>query len=549
MPGLVRRRAPLLIGAAAALLFAVSVGVALQQAVQQYKLEGQTQRISVWYSSQALVELHRTRSTLLRMGEPDADASEDTLLDRYEILLSRVSLMTPDNAESAEALHGRLDMVAGVMESLEGIEGDILGFRPDDAAARARIGAVLDAAEQRLTRLNVTLHTDRAEAVTRAQASASRLSLIFTACILGIALSSALLMALLRRGMRRAEETERTLRVLVEALPVAVTAVDTDGRVVLANGAARDIFALPGPDQKLIGRSAAEIGAAPWLQQDAAAVLAAGEARGASEREVATPDGGRRTLITSAAPVLAAGNQVVRVVSVGLDVSERREADARIRFLAEHDVLTGLPNRVLFAERLREALAPERLRRMVAVHCLDLDDFKGVNDSLGHPVGDQLLVAAATRMASTLRAGDVLARLGGDEFAVIQPHIAGPEEAAETAARAAGAGAGAPLPHRGLHAAQRRVGRHGARAAARHDGGGAAAARRHRALSRQGGRARTRHAVHRRPGGTPGRAAPAGGGPAPGGAGRADDAGLPAEVPPARRRPRRRGGAAALAAP
>jgi diguanylate cyclase (GGDEF)-like protein/PAS domain S-box-containing protein len=435
MPSPLRSRAPLLIGAAAALLFAVSVGVALQQAVQQYKLEGQTQRISVWYSSQALVELHRTRSALLRLGEPDADAAEDTLLDRYEILLSRVSLMTPDNAESAEALHGRLDMIGGVMESLAGIEGDILGFRPDDAAARARIGAVLDAAEQRLSGLNVTLHTDRAEAVTRAQASAARLSVIFTACILGIALSSALLMALLRGGMRRAEETERTLRVLVEALPVAVTAVDTEGRVVLANGAARDIFALPGADQALIGRSAAEIGAAPWLEEDAAAVLAAGEARGASEREVATPDGGRRTLITSAAPVLAAGNQVVRVVSVGLDVSERREADARIRFLAEHDVLTGLPNRVLFAERLREALAPERLRRMVAVHCLDLDDFKGVNDSLGHPVGDQLLVAAATRMAATLRAGDVLARLGGDEFAVIQPDIAGPEEAAETAAR------------------------------------------------------------------------------------------------------------------
>ncbi|PWS35519.1 diguanylate cyclase [Falsiroseomonas bella] len=435
MPNPLRRRAPLLVGAAAALLFAGSVGIALQQAVQQYKLETQTQRISVWYSSQALVELHRTRSVLLRMGEPDSDDADETLLDRYEILLSRVALMTPENVEAAEALYGRLDMVAGLLQSLEGIEGDILGFRPGDAAARARIGAVLDAAEQRLTRLNVTLHTDRAEAVTRAQASASRLSLIFTACILGIALSSALLMVLLRRGMRRAEETERTLRVLVEALPVAVTAVDTDGRVVLANGAARDMFALPGPDQKLIGRSAAEIGAAPWLQQDAAAVLAAGEARGASEREVATPDGGRRTLITSAAPVLAAGNQVVRVVSVGLDVSERREADARIRFLAEHDVLTGLPNRVLFAERLREALAPERLRRMVAVHCLDLDDFKGVNDSLGHPVGDQLLVAAATRMASTLRAGDVLARLGGDEFAVIQPDIAGPEEAAETAAR------------------------------------------------------------------------------------------------------------------
>jgi diguanylate cyclase (GGDEF)-like protein/PAS domain S-box-containing protein len=435
MPGQAGRRATLLLAAGAALLFAGSVGVALQRAVQQHKLEAQTQRVSVWYSSQALVELHRTRSVMLRMGEPGQSGREESLLDRYEVLLSRVALLTPENAETTAAVHQQLGTIAGLLGSLEAIEGDIIGYRAEDAAARARIAAALDAAEERLTRLNVALHIERAEAMTAAQASASRLSLVFTACIVGIALSSALLMALLRRGMRRAEETERTLRVLVEALPVAVTAVDAEGRFVLANGAARDLYRLPAADQSVIGQRAGEIGAAPWLEGEAAAVLAERQPRGAEEREVTTREGGRRTLITSSAPVLAGANQVVRVVSVGLDVSERRQADERIRFLAEHDVLTGLPNRVLFAERLRGALAPDRLRRMAAVHCLDLDDFKGVNDSLGHPVGDQLLVAAATRMAGALRAGDVLARLGGDEFAVIQPDIAGPEEAAETAAR------------------------------------------------------------------------------------------------------------------
>ncbi|WP_137180231.1 bifunctional diguanylate cyclase/phosphodiesterase [Roseomonas sp. AR75] len=429
-----RRRAPLFLAAGAALLFAASIGVALQHAVQQYRLENQSQRVSVWYSSQALVELHRTRSAMLRMGELDAEPQDETLLDRFEILLSRVALLTPENAETTEAVHRQLGSIAGLLESLEAIEPAIIAFRPEDRVERARILVVLDSAEDQLTSLNVALHLERAEAVTLAQANASRLSLVFTACIVGIALSSALLMALLRRGMRRAMDTERTLRVLVEALPVAVTAVDAEGRFVLANGAARDLYRLPASDAQLIGRRAGEIGAAPWLERDAAAVLAERQPRGAAEREVPTQEGGRRTLITTSAPVLS-GAEVVRVVSVGLDVSDRREADERIRFLAEHDVLTGLPNRVLFAERLRAALVPGRAARVVAVHCLDLDDFKAVNDSLGHPVGDQLLIAAATRMAGTLRQGDVLARLGGDEFAVIQPDIAGPEEAAETAAR------------------------------------------------------------------------------------------------------------------
>jgi diguanylate cyclase (GGDEF)-like protein/PAS domain S-box-containing protein len=429
------RRATALLASSAAVLFATSVGIALHRAAQQYRLESQTQHISVWYSSQALVELHRTRVAVLRRGEPDATARDESIVERYEILLSRVALLTPENAESTEAVHHRLGLIAGVLERLEALEEDILGYRPGDAATRARIGAVLDAAEERLTALNVALHTDRAAAVTAAQASASSLSVVFTACILGIALSAAVLMALLRRGMRRAEETERTLRVLVEALPVAVTAVDTEGRFVMANGAARDLYRLPADEQAVIGRRADEVGEAGWLEQDAAAVFAERQPRGATEREVPAGCGGHRTLITSSAPVLGGTRQVVRVVSVGLDVSDRRAADERIRFLAEHDVLTGLPNRLLFAERLRAALAPERLGRMAAVHCLDLDDFKGINDSLGHPVGDQLLVAAAARMAGTLREGDVLARLGGDEFAVIQPDIAAPEEAAATAER------------------------------------------------------------------------------------------------------------------
>lgn len=100
--------------------------------------------------------------------------------------------------------------------------------------------------------------------------------------------------------------------------------------------------------------------------------------------------------------------------------------------MAEHDSLTGLANRLLFTRRLSHALAEGG---MVALHLIDLDDFKEVNDSLGHAAGDALLLAAASRMRACLRPADLLARLGGDEFAVVQTGLAAPAEADATAAR------------------------------------------------------------------------------------------------------------------
>ncbi len=119
-----------------------------------------------------------------------------------------------------------------------------------------------------------------------------------------------------------------------------------------------------------------------------------------------------------------------------VDVTERKRAEACIVHMAHHDALTGLPNRVLFRERLNEALA--RVRRedhALAIHCLDLDHFKGVNDTLGHPVGDALLRAVSERLLACMSETDTVARLGGDEFAIIQDAITSPEEASQLATR------------------------------------------------------------------------------------------------------------------
>jgi diguanylate cyclase (GGDEF)-like protein len=102
------------------------------------------------------------------------------------------------------------------------------------------------------------------------------------------------------------------------------------------------------------------------------------------------------------------------------DITERREAEAQIAHMAHHDSLTDLPNRVLFRNRMHQALARVQRGDHAAVLCLDIDRFKSVNDTLGHPVGDKLLRAVAERLRGCIRETDTVARLGGDEFAILQ---------------------------------------------------------------------------------------------------------------------------------
>ena len=118
------------------------------------------------------------------------------------------------------------------------------------------------------------------------------------------------------------------------------------------------------------------------------------------------------------------------------DITERRHSEARIAYMARHDALTGLPNRVLFGEKIEEALASTGREGGFAVLSVDLDRFKQVNDTLGHHVGDELLRLAAKRLQHCAGEADTVARLGGDEFAIVQRRADGPEAAAILAHRA-----------------------------------------------------------------------------------------------------------------
>jgi diguanylate cyclase (GGDEF)-like protein/PAS domain S-box-containing protein len=120
---------------------------------------------------------------------------------------------------------------------------------------------------------------------------------------------------------------------------------------------------------------------------------------------------------------------------MAVDVTERRRAEAEIQRLAYYDTLTGLPNRRLLADRLRQSIAAGvRTARHGAVLCIDLDDFKRVNDTRGHPVGDEVLVEAAARLKGCLRTEDTVARVGGDEFVVVLERLA--EDPRQAAAQA-----------------------------------------------------------------------------------------------------------------
>jgi diguanylate cyclase (GGDEF)-like protein/PAS domain S-box-containing protein len=151
---------------------------------------------------------------------------------------------------------------------------------------------------------------------------------------------------------------------------------------------------------------------------------------------IVQPGGAVRWVHHESELVLDRHGAAVRWIGTYRDVTEAFEAEARIAHMAHHDALTDLPNRVLFHERLDEALL--RVRRheeKLAVLYLDLDRFKNVNDTLGHAAGDKLLVAVAKRLRNCMRDSDVAARFGGDEFAVLQLGLAGPHEAGALAER------------------------------------------------------------------------------------------------------------------
>jgi diguanylate cyclase (GGDEF)-like protein len=171
------------------------------------------------------------------------------------------------------------------------------------------------------------------------------------------------------------------------------------------------------------------------------------KAEGSAEFRILAGGGSLRNISVIERAVLDEHANVARIIGVNMDITERkqtegilRNSEARMTHSAQHDFLTGLPNRLLLNDRVNRAIAmAPRHKKKVAVLFLDLDGFKHINDSLGHPTGDKLLQSVAARLSACVRSADTVSRQGGDEFVVLLAEVEHEEDPAITAKRMLGA--------------------------------------------------------------------------------------------------------------
>ncbi len=242
-----------------------------------------------------------------------------------------------------------------------------------------------------------------------------------------------------RRAEQERDRNRKFLDLVIENVPVSIIVRNAgDRRYVLVNRAGEELLGFS--RREMIGKTAHEC-----LSPEHATLIdvrdeellksEASDVALVEGQEIVTAANNRRIVTSRRLAVRGEDGAPLYILSVVEDVTERKRADERIARLASYDSLTDLPNRVLFRQRLEEALQGARRGDRVAVLYLDLDFFKHVNDSLGHPVGDELLKSVAQRLRGCINEADTVARLGGDEFAIIQIGVANPADTTALAGR------------------------------------------------------------------------------------------------------------------
>ncbi|RJG27294.1 diguanylate cyclase [Massilia cavernae] len=342
------------------------------------------------------------------------------------------------------------------------------------------------------------------------------------------------------------QESESRYRTLVELMPDAIW-IHSGGKIVFMNPAAQRLFGASAPEQ-LLGTEALARIPEDFRAQMAQGIfgnLAAAQKQPRRALRVARLDGSLVDVEFFGCAIRF--NDAASVMNVAHDITERRLHEMAIEHQATHDLLTGLPNRALFLDRLTHAIRrAERHGDRLAVMFIDLDKFKNINDTLGHASGDNLLRMVAAHLKQCVRASDTVARLGGDEFVLLLDEPLG-ETMPATIAACVAQRLGEPVMLGGQEHVVTGSIAHQSFPQTGRTRRGAAAPRRHRDVPRQGKRARqlpVLHAGDAEPARRPRRARA---GPAPRLAAQRVRAALPAAGEPAQRQDRRHGSAAALA--
>ena len=232
-----------------------------------------------------------------------------------------------------------------------------------------------------------------------------------------------------------AQVREERARALMDSVADGILTFDAAGTIVSGNPAAMQIFGCSAGE--VVGTNLSQLVPALAARSEGAASLAEALLGESGEVEGRRPSGEVFPMELTVSEMPAEDERLF--IAVVRDVTERKRVERELTRLAFHDPLTNLPNRALFMDRLQHALdRATRQGRPIAVMFLDLDNFKVVNDSLGHKAGDQLLVHVSQRLVGCLRSADTAARLGGDEFTVLLEDLTGPEDALVVADRIAG---------------------------------------------------------------------------------------------------------------
>jgi diguanylate cyclase (GGDEF)-like protein/PAS domain S-box-containing protein len=241
---------------------------------------------------------------------------------------------------------------------------------------------------------------------------------------------------------RRKLEQERDrnyafLSQIIDHIPSQITVKDAqDRRYLLVNRVAETNFGMS--RDLIVGKTAFDIfprAAADIVTADDDTALRSANGLFKDEHLWESQAMGRRYNTSRRLGIRNQSGEARYIVNVVEDVTERRRADEKIAHLAHYDALTDLPNRVLFREQIERELHNAVSGEQFALLYIDIDEFKGINDSLGHHVGDELLKAVATRVKACIKPTDLIARLGGDEFAVIQTAVADRDDVVEFVTR------------------------------------------------------------------------------------------------------------------